>query len=122
MAGKIPEVGEEVGYENMRIAVLEREGPRLGRLRVLRDPPGEILRRSEEEIIARGNLTLTQLSAALGQALNGTGEVTLNEVLVSRLEGHPERGATVSYGDLELTVLEANGDRVHKVRVVSNRG
>ena len=121
-ASRIPEVGDEVRWENLRIIVVEREGPRLGRLRVLRDPPGGILRRNDEEIVARGSLTIGELQQVLGDELRAPAEQTLGELVAEEAEDDPERGAKMSWGGFELTVLEANGDRVHKVRIVGGRG
>jgi len=121
-AGMIPEPGQEVRWHNIRIVVLERKGPALGRLKVLRDAPAEILLCREEEIIARANLTVGQLQTVLARELDRPAEQTLAAVLAAEAEGPLERGTEVLWDDLVLTVLEAEDGEAKKVRIVPGRG
>ncbi len=116
-AGKIPEVGEQVRWENVTLTVVEREGLRIGKLRLVRDEPAEILRLSEEEVVVQGNTQLRQLSQALGAELEGDPDQTVGALLLEELGGESERGAQVSLGPYELTVLKGNGTTIEQVRV-----
>ena len=89
---------------------------------MLRDAPAEILLRSEEEIIARANLTVGQLQTVLARELDRPAEQTLAAVLAAEAEGPLERGTEVLWDDLVLTVLEAEDGEAKKVRIVPGRG
>jgi len=78
---------------------------------------GPIYERTEHAIVVSGNLTLRELQAETGWPLEGQPRETVG-LWTQQVAGHlPKRGDQFTAGEFRLAVLEANTERVRRVRV-----
>jgi CBS domain containing-hemolysin-like protein len=78
---------------------------------------GPIYERTEHSIVVSGNLTLRELQAETGWPLEGPPRETVG-LWTQQVAGHlPKRGDQFTAGEYRLAVLEANTERVRRVRV-----
>jgi CBS domain containing-hemolysin-like protein len=78
---------------------------------------GPVYERSEHAIVVSGSLTLRELQAETGWPLEWQPRETVGQ-WVQRVAGNlPKRGDQFTAGEYRLAVLEANAERVRRVRV-----
>jgi len=134
LAERVPEVGEVVTYttpDNLQLQfkVLELDGQRIDTLEVtLREVsaqeqeagelrPGEVRRNVNGTVLADGRANLWEIEEQLGVALHGEEGHTVQEVVALRLGRRPEVGDTVTWHELEMSILEVAEGRAHRVQV-----
>jgi putative hemolysin len=75
-------------------------------------------RLSEHEYIVDAKMNIDDFNDLMGTKLDNEDYETLGGFLYAQLDKIPEAGDTITYGDLNLTVLATRGRRITKVRVV----
>jgi len=82
---------------------------------------GPIYERTESSIVVSGSLTLRELQAETGWPLDWQARDTVTTWIQKLAGGPAKRGVEFITGEYRLAVLEANADRVRRVRVTRVR-
>lgn len=83
---------------------------------------GPVFERTEGMIVVSGALEMRELQAETGWPLEWPARETVAAWTVRLLGRVPKRGENFSAGDYRLTVLEANAERVRRVRIERSAG
>jgi CBS domain containing-hemolysin-like protein len=78
---------------------------------------GPIYERTENAIVVSGSLTLRELQAETGWPLEWQPRDTVAGWALRHFGRLPKRGDTLTVGEYRLDVLEANAERVRRMRV-----
>jgi CBS domain containing-hemolysin-like protein len=81
----------------------------------------EMVRQEENVYQVSGAVLIVELEASLGVEVSERDEDTLGGVVLSELGRLPEVGDSVTFGPLDIEVLEVTGNRIRQLRVEVRR-
>jgi len=85
---------------------------------------GPVYKRTEHSIVVSGSFTMRELQAETGWPVEWHSRETVNTWSVRHFGRVPKRDDTMAVGEYRLTVIEANTERVRRVRIerISSEG
>lgn len=81
----------------------------------------ELVKQSDNVYMVSGAVLIVELETSLGVEVSERDEDTLGGVVLSELGRLPEVGDTVTFGPLQIEVLEVAGNRIRQLRVEVTR-